>query len=391
MQNFRSPNRTAAGRSLLAMSAAISVALVGPILMATDASAEAVVAEPILGTAGSYSVLGAQTVTNTGPSVLSRSAGVSPGSAVDGFPPGLVLAPGTINAANPAAAQAQADALIAYTDLDGRTPPETVPDDLVGQTIRPGLYTAGGPLALNGTVTLDGGGNPAAVFIFQSSSTLIVGSGSQVLLTNGAQACHVYWQVDDSTTIGTGSAFAGTIVALQSVSLDTNATLLGRAIALNGAVTLDSNVITNGTCADAPTSSSSGSSAPSSTPPTSTTPRSVTPTASTSTATAAPTTSRPSATSPTAPTNSGPSNGTSTTNTPATRTTTTDGGGGNTSPSTTYLIDTPQIPITPVGGVSTGGGATTTTGGSNYLAIGALALLAAAALAMTGMRRNRRS
>ena len=121
-----------------------------------------------------------------------------------------------------------------------------------GQTLAPGVYKASSSLDVGGSLTLDAGGDPNAVFIFQAASTLITDSASSVILTNGAQACNVFWQVGSSATLGTNSAFAGTILALTSISVDTGDTIAGRALARNGAVTLDDDTITAPTCATTP-------------------------------------------------------------------------------------------------------------------------------------------
>jgi Ice-binding-like len=206
---------------------------------------------PTLGTVAPYAVLGASTVTNTGPSVITGDLGVSPGTAVTGFPPGLV-AGGSIHAADAQAQQAQTDATNAYGVLAGEACNTTygVPTDLGGQTLVPGVYCFSSSAALTGALTLNAGGNPDAVFIFKVASTLITASDSSVVLINGAQACKVFWQVGSSATLGTGTSFIGTVIARQSVTVDTNATLSGRALALNGAVTLDDNVISFPSCAE---------------------------------------------------------------------------------------------------------------------------------------------
>jgi hypothetical protein len=201
-----------------------------------------------LGTAGNFAVLAGSTVTNTGPSVISGSLGLAPGSAVSGFPPGIVLN-GTTQVANGVALQAKSDLITAYNDAAGRSSTETVAGDLAGQTLTPGVYTSASSLGLSGQLTLDAQGNPNAVFVFQAGSTLIVGSASQVNLIGGAQACDVFWQVGSSATIGTSSAFVGNILALTSITMTTGATLQGSALARNGAVTLDTNTITRATCA----------------------------------------------------------------------------------------------------------------------------------------------
>jgi hypothetical protein len=201
-----------------------------------------------LGTAGSFAVLAGSAVTNTGPSVISGSVGLAPGSAITGFPPGIVL-DGTMQVANGVALQAKNDLVTAYNDAAGRSSTETVAADLAGETLTPGVYTSASSLGLSGQLTLDAQGNPNAVFVFQAGSSLIVGSGSQINLIGGAQACDVFWQVGSSATIGTGSAFVGNILALTSITMTTGATLQGSALARNGAVTLDTNTITRATCA----------------------------------------------------------------------------------------------------------------------------------------------
>ena len=204
-----------------------------------------------LGTAASFAVIAGTTVTNTGPSVVSGDVGVSPGTAIVGFPPGIVNN-GTIHSADAVAAQAQSDVTAAYIDAAGRTTTATVTADLGGQTLVSGVYT-GVTLGLTGTVTLDAQGDPNAVFIFQTASTLITASGSVVALTNGANPCNVFWQVTSSATLGTNSAFVGTILALTSVTATTTASVNGRLLARNGAVTLDSNTITNSCATATPT------------------------------------------------------------------------------------------------------------------------------------------
>jgi LPXTG-motif cell wall-anchored protein len=200
-----------------------------------------------LGTATSFAVLAGTTVTNTGTSTISGDVGVSPGSAVTGFPPGI-MATGRIHVTDPVAAGAQADLLTAYNDADTRMPPTPPTDvtpftDLDGMTLTAGIY-AGGALSNSGTVTLDGANDASSVWIFQASSTLITAPASAVSLINGANPCNVFWQVDSSATLGTGSAFVGTIMALTSISANTGATVLGRLLARNGAVTLQGNTIT---------------------------------------------------------------------------------------------------------------------------------------------------
>ena len=210
-----------------------------------------------LGTSESFAVLAGSTVTNTGPSVISGDLGVSPGTAVTGFPPGM-LAPGTVHAADAVALQAQTDLTIAYKNAFGRTGGGAISAPLGGgTTLFAGVYTSAADIFVGGDLTLDGGGDPNALFVFQAKTgTLITAAGTtsgvpntRVLLRNGAQACNVFWQVGSSATIETSTQFAGNILALTSITLKTGATLYGRALARNGAVTLDTNRITKATCA----------------------------------------------------------------------------------------------------------------------------------------------
>jgi ice-binding like protein len=212
-----------------------------------------------LGTATSFAVLAGTTVTNTGPSDISGDVGVSPGTAVTGFPPGTVRN-GTIHSADDVAAQAQADLTTAYDDAAGRTPAADASGDLGGQTLAPGVYKAASAMQLTGTVTLDGQDDPGAVFIFQAGSTLITASNSTVALIRGARSCNVFWQVGSSATLGTDTTFVGTVMALTSATVQTRTTVDGRVLARNGQVSLDSNVITRPGCgADSGSGDSGGS------------------------------------------------------------------------------------------------------------------------------------
>ena len=202
-----------------------------------------------LGTAGSFGVLAGSTVTNTGPTTINGDLGLSPGTSVTGFPPGKVN--GTIHVANAVAAQAQSDLTTAYNDAAGRLPANSVSGDLGGSTLAPGVYKSGSSLGLTGTVTLDAGGNADAVFIFQVASSLTTASGSRVALVNGARPCNVFWQIGSSATLGTSTVFVGNILALTSITLNNGASLSGRALARNGAVTLDNNTVTAANCAAA--------------------------------------------------------------------------------------------------------------------------------------------
>ena len=218
-----------------------------------------------LGTTAAYGVLGGSAVTNTGPSTILGDVGVAPGTAVSGFPPGTVT--GTIHANDANALQAKADLVTAYDDAASRGSTATISQDLAGRTLVAGVYTAASSLGLSGTLTLDAKGDPDAVFVFQAGSALNVASSSRVRLVNGAQACNVFWKVGSSATIGTASQFTGNVLALTSISLTTGATLDGRALARNGAVTLDTNTIRRSTCATAGDGGSGSPTAPGSPAP----------------------------------------------------------------------------------------------------------------------------
>jgi hypothetical protein len=199
-----------------------------------------------LGSAAYFEILAGSTVTNTGMTVITGgNLGLSPGSAVTGFPPGVLTAPAVMHLTDAIAAQAQLDLTVAYNDAAGLPGGAALPTELSGVTLAEGLYTNATPVKLSaGALTLDGQGNANAVFIFQLGTTLTTLNATQVILINGAQAKNVFWQVSSSATLGTYSAFQGTIMALQSITLDTGASLVGRALARNAAVTLDTNAVT---------------------------------------------------------------------------------------------------------------------------------------------------
>ena len=207
-------------------------------------------AAPIsLGNASSYSVLDYSTVTNTGPTVVWGDLGVSPNTAITGFPPGTVL--GTIHAADAHAADARTDAIAVYNTLAGYLPvtQNLSGQDLGGLTLTPGVYKFDSSAQLTGALTLNLLGDPDSLFIFQIGETLTTASNSSVGTINGDNCCNVFWQVGSSATLGTGTDFRGNIFALASITLNTGASITdGRALVLNGAVTLDNNNITNVVC-----------------------------------------------------------------------------------------------------------------------------------------------
>lgn len=220
-------------RSLLVLSVATLAALIWPMtaLAATN---------PGLATARKFAVLAGQTVTNTGPTVITGQLGVSPGNAVTGFPPGQS---GPQHKGDAVALQAQSDLTIAYTNAAAERCPKAhnfTGANLGGMTLVPGVYCQTTAPTLTGTLTLNGSG----IYIFQIGSTLITASGASVVLIGGARPCQVFWQVGSSATIATSTSFVGTIMALTSIEMKTGASLEGRALARNGAVTLDTNTIT---------------------------------------------------------------------------------------------------------------------------------------------------
>ena len=222
------------------------IALVGSILGFGLIGANSAQAASIsLGTASNFAVLGGSTVTNAGASIITGDLGVSPGSAVTGFPPGIVTAPGTIYAGDPVAFQAQADNQTTYNYLASLTPTQNLTgQDLGGQTLTPGVYFFSSSAQLTGTLTLNNLADPNALFVFQIGSTLTTASNSSVMVSNGGDYPNVFFQVGSSATLGTGTQFKGNILAKTSITLNTSANIeCGRALAQNGSVTLDTNNI----------------------------------------------------------------------------------------------------------------------------------------------------
>jgi hypothetical protein len=209
-------------------------------------SALAATATVGLGTAGSFSVLGGSTVTNTGPTTMFGDLGLSPGSSVTGAPHVL----GATHVDDAVAIGAKNALTTAYNDAASRPSSGSAGTDLAGQVFLPGVRTASSSLLLSsGAVTLDAQGDPNAVFVFQIASTLITSSNTAVTLINGAQACNVFWQVGSSATLGTGTSFIGTVMANATITANTAATIHGRLLAQTGAVNLDTNTITTSNCA----------------------------------------------------------------------------------------------------------------------------------------------
>src|SRR6202048_4273719 len=220
-------------RPIIALSIVVSALVLGAWPMAAMAATQ-----PRLGTAANFAVLAGSAITNTGPTVISGGLGLFPGTAVSGFPPGVA----STQRKTDAVARGAKDALVtAYNDLASWRPTRSLTGrDVGGLTLTPGVYTFSSSAQLTGTLTLSGNG----IFIFRTGSSLTTATSSRVVVTNGANGCGVYWKVGSSATLGTGTQFKGTIIALTSITMVTGATILpGRALARDGAVTLDSNLI----------------------------------------------------------------------------------------------------------------------------------------------------
>src|SRR6202008_3112284 len=191
-----------------------------------------------------FALLAGSTITNTGATNVTGDIGLSPGSSVGGFPPGILN--GTLYINDATASQAKTDLTAAYNNAAGRTCTDmvTLSGNIGGLTLTPGLYKSTPSLALSsGDLTFDAKGNANAVFIIQIASTLTVTSGRKVILSGGASASNIFWQVGTSATFGTTSVFKGTVLAMQSVTFNTGATLNGRALARTGAIVMAGNSI----------------------------------------------------------------------------------------------------------------------------------------------------
>ncbi len=206
-------------------------------------SPDAVAPGPSLGSASGFAILGASTVTCTNLSAVVGDVGVSPGTAITGFNPGCTIT-GTIHAGDAVAAQAHADIATAYAALKAVTcQHDLTGQDLGGKTLAPGIYCANTTIGLTGALTLDGGGDSAASWIFQIGTAITTGSNSSVVMAGSGKPGNVFWQVGSSATIALGTAFQGNILASASIGLVSGSHLVGRALALNAAVTSDDNAV----------------------------------------------------------------------------------------------------------------------------------------------------
>ena len=196
-----------------------------------------------LRSAARFAILAGSTVTNTGHTKVMGDVGISPGTAIDGFPPGVIH--GRLYVSDRIARQAKLDLTTAYNDAMGRThSPIKVAGNIGGQTLYAGLYESTSSLAVSsGDLTLDARGHSEAVFLFQIASTFTMTTGRSVILTNGAQARNVFWAVGSSATFGTGCSFYGNLLAHQSISVGTGTVMVGRALARTGAVTMQRNTM----------------------------------------------------------------------------------------------------------------------------------------------------
>lgn len=228
-------------------------ALVGFAALLLAASPSLAATAPSLGNAQSFAILGGVSVTNTGNSVIDGNLGTSPGNSVTGFPPGVVVPPGTIHAGDTLAANAQTDLVTAYNALAAQSCDfgPFGPTDLAGQTLPPGVYCYSSSVQNSGTLTL-ASSSASDVWVFKVASTLTTGPGSSVVVTGPAQSCNVFWQVGSSATLDTTTTFVGNILALQSISMNNGAGIAGRALARNGSVTLINNTTNATVCAGVP-------------------------------------------------------------------------------------------------------------------------------------------
>jgi len=239
----------------------------GAVAMAGGSLPAAASGGPSLGAARSFAALAGSTVTSTGLTVVTGDVGVSPGTSITGFGPGTVV-DGAIHAGDATALQAQADAALAYAflrDMPGVAANNLSGTNLGGLTLAPGVHTFDAAAQLTGDLTLDAGGDSGALFVFQIGGTLTTASGAHVFVINGGadyDESNVFWQVGSSATLGSGTAFTGTILAFTSVTMATGTSMIGNALALNGAVTMASNAVATPALVGTPTAPSNATATP---------------------------------------------------------------------------------------------------------------------------------
>jgi cell division septation protein DedD len=279
MEHFENAPRAKRWRRNATMGLGLLVVASLMALTLARASGAAATAVP-LGTAGAFAVLAGAGITNTGPTTVNGDVGTFPTTTISGA--GSLTINGTNHAGDGVTQQAKTDLVTAYNNAAAQGPTNPIVADLGGQSLSPGVYNSASSIGLTGALTLNGGGDPNAIFVFQAGSALTTASASSVVLTNGAQACNVFWQIGSSATLGTGSTFRGTVIALQSITVTTGVTVDGRVLARNGAVTLDTDTISRSGCA-APVATTAAATTTAATTTATTT------TAATTTTTAAPT------------------------------------------------------------------------------------------------------
>ncbi len=313
-------------------------------LALVPSAAHAAIGTPVpLGDGATFAVLAGAGVTNTGATTLGGDVGSFPTAGTTGLGT-ITLVDGVDHGGDTVTQQAKTDLVTAYDAASAQSPDPLGGVELAGLTVEPGVYDTGGVIELNGTLTLDANGDPNAVFVFQSLSTLLAGAASSITFIDGATACNLYWRVPSSATILAGSRFAGTILAQTSISFGAGATLQGRALAQTGAVTMINNTITVPTCSGLPP----------------TTP---------------PTTPGPTGSGPVVPTGepAGATDGTTTARQTA-------AGGAPAAP---------QVAVRPRGGVATGDGSSTSTDMGHAPVLAAVALAGLGIVASVAVRSRR--